>query len=121
MNELIKKSPTGKGTIKEDVYSCIIVKEKNPIVKLCSGFPYTWGLILGFTLAAVSPAVVVPSLLSLQDMGYGVNEGIPSVVIAAASIDDILAICCFSVALGKSPRWLLWLPYLQHSVKRNQY
>ena len=51
-----------------------------------------WGFMLGFVLAAVSPAVVVPSLLSLQERGYGVDKGIPTLVIAAASVDDVLAI-----------------------------
>ena len=29
-------------------------------------FPWLWGFMLGFVLAAVSPAVVVPCLLQLQ-------------------------------------------------------
>lgn len=53
-----------------------------------------------FVLAAVSPAVVVPSLLNLSDRGYGLNKGIPTLVIAAASIDDVIAITGFGVVLG---------------------
>lgn len=53
-----------------------------------------------FVLAAVSPAVVVPSLLSLSDRGYGLDKGIPTLVIAAASVDDVLAITGFGVVLG---------------------
>ena len=52
-------------------------------------FPWLWGFLLGFVLAAVSPAVVVPSLLELQEKGYGVSKGIPTLVIAAASVDDV--------------------------------
>lgn len=52
-----------------------------------------------FVLAAVSPAVVVPCLLQLGEEGYGVEEGIPTLVIAAASLDDVLAITGFSVML----------------------
>ena len=63
-------------------------------------FPWLWGFLLGFVLAAVSPAVVVPSLLELQDKGYGVDKGIPTLVIAAASVDDVLAISGFSILLG---------------------
>lgn len=53
-----------------------------------------------FVLAAVSPAVVVPSLLGLSDRGYGIDKGIPTLVIAAASVDDVLAITGFGVSLG---------------------
>jgi len=63
-------------------------------------FPWLWGFMLGFVLAAVSPAVVVPCLLSLQERGYGVKKGIPTLVIAAASVDDVLAISGFTILLG---------------------
>ncbi|KAA0203922.1 Na+/H+ antiporter, 1-like, partial [Hyalella azteca] len=73
------------------------------------GFPWLWGFMLGydadmlsllFILAAVSPAVVVPCLLQLSQQGYGVDKGIPTLVIAAASIDDVIAISGFGVMLG---------------------
>ena len=63
-------------------------------------FPWIWGFMLGFVLAAVSPAVVVPCLLGLQERGYGVDKGIPTLVIAAASVDDVLAISGFTILLG---------------------
>ncbi|GIX83861.1 hypothetical protein CDAR_88681 [Caerostris darwini] len=58
--------------------------------------------MFGFVLSAVSPAVVVPGLLNLQERSFGVKKGIPTLVIAAASMDDILAITGFSVMLGAS-------------------
>ncbi|XP_076457027.1 sodium/hydrogen exchanger 9B2-like [Babylonia areolata] len=64
------------------------------------GFSFPWGFILGFVIAAVSPAVVVPCLLRLSDRGYGLNKGVPTLVIAAASIDDVLAITGFGVMTG---------------------
>ncbi|XP_058480590.1 sodium/hydrogen exchanger 9B2 [Solea solea] len=64
------------------------------------GLPWVWGFILGFVLAAVSPAVVVPSMLLLQREGYGVEKGIPTLLMAAGSFDDILAITGFSTCLG---------------------
>ncbi|XP_023821878.1 sodium/hydrogen exchanger 9B2 isoform X2 [Oryzias latipes] len=64
------------------------------------GLPWTWGFILGFVLAAVSPAVVVPSMLLLQREGLGVEKGIPTLLMAAGSFDDILAITGFSTCLG---------------------
>lgn len=48
----------------------------------------------------MSPAVVVPSMLNLQNDGYGVSEGIPTMVMAASSCDDVLAISLFGVFLG---------------------
>lgn len=57
-------------------------------------------LAQGFVLAAVSPAVVVGGMLNLRRKGYGVSKGIPSLVIAAASLDDIVAISAFSVCIG---------------------
>ncbi|KAK7870450.1 hypothetical protein R5R35_000732 [Gryllus longicercus] len=62
--------------------------------------PWLWGALLGFVLGAVSPAVVVPSLLALKDQGYGEDKGIATLVIAASSIDDILAISGFGVILS---------------------
>lgn len=51
-------------------------------------------------MAAVSPAVVIPCLFSLQERGYGRSKGIPTLVIAAATFDDVIAISAFSVALS---------------------
>ena len=51
-------------------------------------------------LSAVTPAVVVPAMLHLQERSIGTNHDIPSLVIAASSVDDILAITGFTVFLG---------------------
>uniref|UniRef100_A0A8C4XDF5 Cation/H+ exchanger domain-containing protein n=1 Tax=Erpetoichthys calabaricus TaxID=27687 RepID=A0A8C4XDF5_ERPCA len=51
-------------------------------------------------LGAVSPAVVVPSMLILQKDGYGVEQGVPTLLMAAGSFDDILAITGFNTCLG---------------------
>ncbi|XP_075901223.1 sodium/hydrogen exchanger 9B2 isoform X2 [Nelusetta ayraudi] len=64
------------------------------------GLPWVWGFILGFVLGAVSPAVVVPSMLRLQKDGYGVEQGIPTLLMAAGSFDDVLAITGFTACLG---------------------
>ena len=45
--------------------------------------------IMGAVLAAVSPAVVVPRMVKLMDEGYGVKEGIPQLILAGASVDDV--------------------------------
>ncbi|XP_061175552.1 sodium/hydrogen exchanger 9B2-like [Saccostrea echinata] len=64
------------------------------------GLPWDWAFMLGFVLSAISPAVVVPSLLNLAERGFGVDKGIPTLVIAAASIDDVVCISGFGIALG---------------------
>lgn len=51
-------------------------------------------------LSAVSPAVVVPTLLKLKEQGYGRDKGISTLVIAASSLDDVLAITLFGVFLS---------------------
>lgn len=56
--------------------------------------------LLSFVVGAVSPAVVVPSMLLLQEGGYGVEKGIPTLLMAAGSFDDILAITGFNTCLG---------------------
>jgi len=67
---------------------------------LILGFPWTVGFMLGFVLAAVSPAVIIPSLMNLSERGYGVAKGIPTLVIAACSADDVVAISGFGIFLG---------------------
>jgi len=58
------------------------------------------GGILGFIIAAVSPAVVVPQMLEYLDRGIGTNKGIPTLILAGSSIDDVFAITIFTVFLG---------------------
>lgn len=79
---------------------------------LILGFPWTVGLMMGFVLAAVSPAVIIPCLMSLSNRGYGVEKGIPTLVIAACSADDVVAISGFGLFLGitfntGAPMWKL--------------
>ena len=56
--------------------------------------------VLGAVLAAVSPAVVVPRMVKLMDEGYGVKEGIPQLILAGASVDDVYVIVLFSTFVG---------------------
>ncbi|WMM23283.1 cation:proton antiporter [Tissierella sp. MB52-C2] len=64
------------------------------------GFSFIQGGILGFIIAAVSPAVVVPAMLKLMENNMGTNKGIPTLILAGASIDDVFAITIFSGFLG---------------------
>ncbi|MDF7806822.1 cation:proton antiporter [Pontiellaceae bacterium B12219] len=56
--------------------------------------------MLGFIIAAVSPAVVVPMMISFIERKMGAKKGIPTMILAAASLDDVVAIVLFSVFLG---------------------
>lgn len=56
--------------------------------------------ILGSILAAVSPAVVVPLMIDFMDRGLGAKKGIPTLVLAASSVDDVFVIVLFTVFLG---------------------
>ena len=56
--------------------------------------------IMGAVLAAVSPAVVVPRMVKLMEEGYGVKQGIPQLILAGASVDDVYVIVLFSTFTG---------------------
>ena len=56
--------------------------------------------VMGSVLAAVSPAVVVPRMVKLMEEGYGVKEGIPQLILAGASVDDVYVIVLFSTFVG---------------------
>ena len=56
--------------------------------------------MLAFIIAAVSPAVLVPSMLYLKEKKLGMKKGIPVILLAGASLDDVIAITMFSAFLG---------------------
>jgi NhaP-type Na+/H+ or K+/H+ antiporter len=56
--------------------------------------------ILGAILAAVSPAVVVPLMIDFMDKGRGAKKGIPTLILAASSVDDVFVIVLFTVFIG---------------------
>lgn len=56
--------------------------------------------ILGSVLAAVSPAVVVPRMVRLMEEGYGTEKGIPQLILAGASVDDVYVIVLFTTFSG---------------------
>ena len=56
--------------------------------------------IMGAVLAAVSPAVVVPRMVKLMEEGYGTKKGIPQLILAGASVDDVYVIVLFTTFIG---------------------
>lgn len=57
-------------------------------------------LVIGSILAAVSPAVVVPRMVKLIDESYGTKKGVPQMLLAASSLDDVFVIVLFTTFLG---------------------
>lgn len=64
------------------------------------GVTYLEAAIMGSVLAAVSPAVVVPRMLRLMEGGYGKKKGIPQLIMAGSSVDDIYVIILFTSFTG---------------------
>lgn len=64
------------------------------------GISYLEAAILGAVLAAVSPAVVVPRMVKLMDEKYGTKKGIPQLILAGASVDDVYVIVLFTTFIN---------------------
>ena len=56
--------------------------------------------ILGAVMGAVSPAVVVPRMVQLMEEKYGTDKGVPQMILAGASLDDVFVIVLFSTFVG---------------------
>lgn len=56
--------------------------------------------IMGAVVGAVSPAVIVPKMLKLIEDGYGTDKGIPQLLLAGASVDDVFVIVMFTAFTG---------------------
>jgi NhaP-type Na+/H+ or K+/H+ antiporter len=65
-------------------------------------FSYTISGLTAFMLSAVSPAVIVPSMLDLKEKGFSKHKDVPTIILAGASIDDVFAITIFSTFLSLS-------------------
>lgn len=61
---------------------------------------YLDAAIMGAVVGAVSPAVIVPKMLRLMEEGYGTQKGIPQMILAGASVDDVFVIVLFSAFTG---------------------
>ncbi|MEG0070027.1 cation:proton antiporter domain-containing protein [Cetobacterium sp.] len=63
-------------------------------------FTFIQGAILGFIIAAVSPAVLIPSMVKLIDKNIGQKKSIPQLLLVGASADDTIAITLFTTFLA---------------------
>ncbi|MEL6246641.1 MAG: cation:proton antiporter [Cyanobacteria bacterium J06627_15] len=65
-------------------------------------FQFSWatGLLLGCVLGAESPAVIVPGMLRLKSLGWGVKKGIPDAILTGSALSDVLLLLVFSLLLA---------------------
>ena len=52
---------------------------------------------LGYSMATVAGAIVVPSMLAFNDKGLGKAKGIPGTLIAASTFDNIECIIAYGI------------------------
>ncbi len=63
-------------------------------------FDFATGLLLGCIIGAESPAVIVPGMLRLKSLGWGVKKGIPDAILTGSALSDVLLLLVFSLLLG---------------------
>ena len=79
-------------------------------------FDFPTGLLLGTVVSAESPAVIVPGMLKLKSLGWGVAKGIPDVILTGSALSDVLVLLLFSLLLNFlsqgtiQSQAIIWLP-----------
>ena len=68
--------------------------------RLFLGWEWLYCWLLGWIVCAASPAVIVPLMLKLKSEGWGVDKGIPDLILAEATISDATAITMFGITLA---------------------
>ncbi len=63
-------------------------------------FDLVKGLLLGSVVAAESPAVIVPGMLKLKNLGYGVAKGIPDAILTGSALSDVFLLLVFSLLVN---------------------
>lgn len=61
---------------------------------------YNWAFLQGMLCSIVSPAVVVPGSLYLQDLGYGRGVGPLSLMLSAVGIEIVIGVWCANFIIG---------------------
>ena len=87
-------------------------------------FQFDWltGLLLGCVISAESPAVIVPGMLRLKRLGWGVSKGIADAILTGSALSDVLVLLLFSLLLdflsqGQVHNQDLWLLPLEVIVR----
>ncbi|MCC5630919.1 cation:proton antiporter [Nostoc sphaeroides CHAB 2801] len=63
-------------------------------------FDFPTALLLGCVIGAESPAVIVPGMLRLKSLGWGVTKGIPDAILTGSALSDVLLLLVFSLLLS---------------------
>ncbi|MEC4818614.1 MAG: cation:proton antiporter [Scytonema sp. PMC 1069.18] len=63
-------------------------------------FDFPTGLLLGCIIGAESPAVIVPGMLRLKSLGWGIVKGIPDAILTGSALSDVLLLLVFSLLLN---------------------
>lgn len=63
-------------------------------------FDFSIGLLLGCVIGAESPAVIVPGMLRLKRLGWGVKKGIPDAILTGSALSNVLLLLVFSLLLA---------------------
>lgn len=61
---------------------------------------YKESALLGFVIAAVSPAVIVPAMIGFMERGAGKDKSVPALVLASSALDNAIVIVVFTSILG---------------------
>lgn len=87
----------GSEALRMSILPCLI--EGTVVTLLAMHFlalPFLEAGMLGFIIAAVSPAVIVPAMLTLMNHQNSINQRVPTLILAGASLDDVIAITVLS-------------------------
>lgn len=70
------------------------------LAPLFLGISFLEAALMGTVMSAVSPAVVVPRMVKLNEEKIGTGPGIPQMMIAGSSCDDVYVLVLFSAFLS---------------------
>lgn len=82
------------------VPACFEIVGMTLLAPLLLGVSTLDAAIMGAVVGAVSPAVIVPRMIRLSEEGWGVDRGIPQLILAGASVDDVFVIVMFTAFTG---------------------
>jgi hypothetical protein len=61
------------------------------------GMPVAFSYAMAYIISCISPSVMVPSLITLLQNGFGKKRGVVPSLIASGTFDDIICIIIFGI------------------------